>query len=316
MLTPLLNPELDTQRDRDLDLEDLPTSEELPCSDDTPVDNEGQNTIPNGLLAILKQIWAGNQNWFFGVDMGIYDRAAQKRRAPKVIPDGFLSLGVQRHKRQGLGRLSYVLREENEIPPIFVLEYVSKTYGGEYDKKMLAYAELGVLYYILYNPEHSKRDLHDPFEVYKLMEGQYRRQSGEPVWMPEIGLGIGRVQRELEGIEQEWLAWHNAEGNPYPLPEEMIHKFRQRAEQERLRAERAELRAEQAELRAEEERQRAEEERQRAEEERQRAEEERQRAEEERQRAEEERLERLRILEEQQQLLEKLRQKGIDLDSL
>jgi hypothetical protein len=26
----------------------LATSEDLPCSDDTPVDNEGQNTIPNG----------------------------------------------------------------------------------------------------------------------------------------------------------------------------------------------------------------------------------------------------------------------------
>jgi hypothetical protein len=32
----------------------LPTSEELPCSDDTPVDNENQNTIPNWLLAILE----------------------------------------------------------------------------------------------------------------------------------------------------------------------------------------------------------------------------------------------------------------------
>lgn len=32
----------------------LPTSEELPCSDDTPVDNENQNTLPNWLLAVLK----------------------------------------------------------------------------------------------------------------------------------------------------------------------------------------------------------------------------------------------------------------------
>lgn len=31
----------------------LPTSEELPCSDDTPVDNEIQNLIPNLLLAVL-----------------------------------------------------------------------------------------------------------------------------------------------------------------------------------------------------------------------------------------------------------------------
>lgn len=47
----------------------LPTSEELPCSDDTPVDNENQNTIPNWLLAMLEQIWGERQDWFFGVDM-------------------------------------------------------------------------------------------------------------------------------------------------------------------------------------------------------------------------------------------------------
>ena len=31
----------------------LPTSDELPDSDDTPVDNEIQNLIPNLLLAVL-----------------------------------------------------------------------------------------------------------------------------------------------------------------------------------------------------------------------------------------------------------------------
>lgn len=75
----------------------LPTSEELPCSDDTPVDNENQNTIPNWLLAILESIWGERQDWFFGVDMGIYDRQAQKKGVP-IIPDGFLSVGVQYSK--------------------------------------------------------------------------------------------------------------------------------------------------------------------------------------------------------------------------
>ena len=39
----------------------LPTAEELPDSDDTPVDNENQNTLPNWLLAILEQIWGQRQ---------------------------------------------------------------------------------------------------------------------------------------------------------------------------------------------------------------------------------------------------------------
>jgi Uma2 family endonuclease len=92
----------------------LPSSEELPCSDDTPVDNvgrrtsrsENQNTLPNWLLAVLEEIWGDRRDWFFGVDMGIYNREAQKKGAPAVVPDGCLSLGVPRHKREGKGRLS------------------------------------------------------------------------------------------------------------------------------------------------------------------------------------------------------------------
>lgn len=38
------------------DLERLPTSDELPDSDDTPVDNEEQNFVPNVLLFLLEYI--------------------------------------------------------------------------------------------------------------------------------------------------------------------------------------------------------------------------------------------------------------------
>ncbi len=42
---------------------------------------------------------------------------------PAIVPDGFLSLGVQRIVDKEL-RLSYVMWEENNIPPVFVLEVV------------------------------------------------------------------------------------------------------------------------------------------------------------------------------------------------
>ncbi|MGK7890194.1 MAG: Uma2 family endonuclease [Leptolyngbyaceae cyanobacterium] len=262
----------------------LPTAEDLPCSDDTPVDNEYQNTIPNWLLAILQQIWGDRQDWFFGVDMGIYDREGQRNRTPTVIPDGFLSIGVQRHKREGRGRLSYVLQEENEVVPLLALEFVSKTYGQEYSEKMTKYAKLGVQYYVIFNPEYSRRHQQDPFEVYKFVEGTYQLQPGEPYWLPEIGLGIGRVQGELGGIFQEWLAWHDEAGVPYPLPQELIQQLEDQLTQER---------------------QRVDQERQRTDQERQRADQERQRADQIEQAFEQERLEKLR-------LLERLRQLGLD----
>jgi Uma2 family endonuclease len=81
----------------------LPTSEELPCSDDTPVDNEIQNLIPNLLLSVLALVWNDRQDWFLGVDMGIYYLYEQVRQ-PALVPDGFLSLGVERYN--GTSRLA------------------------------------------------------------------------------------------------------------------------------------------------------------------------------------------------------------------
>jgi Uma2 family endonuclease len=217
----------------------LPTSDELPDSDDTPVDNEIQNLIPNLLLAVLALVWRDRQDWFLGVDMGIYYLYEQVRQ-PVLIPDGFLSVGVQRRKGDR-GRLSYVLWEENNIPPVWALEIVSKTVGGEYDEKLTKYAQLGVLYYVIYNPDYWRRDKHDPFEVYRLVEGEYIRQSGEPVWMPEVGLGIGRGIGTYEGWTREWLYWYDQQGNRLLTPEESLEQELQQAQQMRQRAEQAEL---------------------------------------------------------------------------
>ncbi len=222
----------------------LPTALELPSSDETPVDNEIQNYIPNLLLTILGLIWPERSDWFFGVDMGIY-YLLKKVRQPVIVPDGFLSIGVQRQKSSGL-RLSYVLWEENNTPPLWVLEIVSKTYNNEYDQKMRSYAQLGVLYYTIYNPEYSQRDGHSPFEVYRLIQGKYVLQPGEPFWMPELGLGIGRGIGNYTGISREWLYWYDRSGNRYPTPEERGDRQQQRAEQAELELEKKEAIQQQA----------------------------------------------------------------------
>ena len=206
-------------------LDRLPTSLELPCSDDTPVDNEDQNFLPNFLLFLLQSIWAKRLDWFFGVDMAIYHTTGVNPRVP-VVPDGFLSLGVERRKASG-SRSSYVVWEENGIVPTFVLEVVSQTYGGEYDKKMEIYAKLDVLYYIVYNPNFWKRDQHQPLEVYKLVNGFYQLQIGEPFWMQEVGLGIGRGINSDAGLESEVLYWYNQQSSRYQTAEELLTQYRQ-----------------------------------------------------------------------------------------
>ncbi len=221
----------------------LPSSEELPDSDETPVDNELQDLIPSLLKLILASLWHERMDWFFGVDMGIY----YDPDAPAIVPDGFLSLGVERIIHEDL-RLSYVLWEENNIIPAFVLEVVSKKYRGEYSKKKAFYADLGVLYYAVYS---SSRKRKPPLELYKLVNEEYVPLVGNPVWLPEIGLGLGRERGSHQGIEREWLYWYDPHGDRYPTPEE-------RAEQAQARAEQAQARAEQAEQQLEQERQRAE----------------------------------------------------------
>jgi Uma2 family endonuclease len=208
----------------------LPTDEDLPSSDETPVDNELQNLIPNLLLTILATIWGDRQDWFFGVDMGIY-YIPEPPYVP-IIPDGFLSLGVERRTRGDQGRLSYVLWRENNIPPILALETVSETYNGEYDTKMAKYIQLGVLYYVIYN--HSRqRPNHEPFEVYRLDNDRYVKQSGEPFWMPEVGLAIGRGQGTYAAWEREWLYWFDENGDRYSTPDEQAALAEQQAANER-----------------------------------------------------------------------------------
>jgi Uma2 family endonuclease len=203
----------------------LPSSAELPDSDDTPVDNELQNLIPNLLEAILALAWSDRTDWFFGVDMGIYYAPQQ----PPLVPDGFLSLGVERFIGEE-GRLSYVLWEEDGIVPILALEVVSKTYGGEYEQKKNSYAELGILYYVIYVPSRRFRRKRQPLEVYRLIDGDYILQPGDRVWMPEIGLAIGRERGTYLGRMREWLYWYDREGQKLPTPEEVAVKERQRAD--------------------------------------------------------------------------------------
>jgi hypothetical protein len=95
-----------------------------------------------------------------------------------------------------------------------------------------------VLYYAIYNPDYWRRDRHDAFEVYRLVDGTYQRQAGEPVWMPEIGLGIGREIGTFDRCQREWLYWYNSEGARFPTPDEVAQQEQQRVEQERQRTQR------------------------------------------------------------------------------
>jgi hypothetical protein len=122
------------------------------------------------------------------------------------------------------------------------MEVVSTKPGGEYTDKLQEYARLGVLYYVIYNPKRRRKPT---LEIHKLIDGKYELQSVNPLWMPEIGLGIGSERAKYDGVTREWLYWYDENNRRYPTPYERAKLERQQTELANQRAERlaAQLRA-------------------------------------------------------------------------
>jgi Uma2 family endonuclease len=191
----------------------LPTAEELPDSDDKPVESELQELVSGLLKTILLDVWRDQTNWIFGLDLGFYYDPDQ----PAIAPDGFLSLGVEEVDDECL-RSSYVLWDEKVIP-LFALEIVSRTPGKEHTKKFQIYQSTGILYYLVYAPLRKRKA---KFQLYKLIDGEYVLQSDgkDPYWMPEIGLAIGAEKQTYRNREREWLFWYDENYVRYPTPTE------------------------------------------------------------------------------------------------
>jgi len=240
----------------------LPTAEELPSSDETPVDKQLQNDIPNLLLSLLAAIWVGRDDWYFGVDMAIHYSPDE----PAIVPDGFLAIGVK-HDTGERGRLSYVLWEEQNIMPIFTLEVISESYNSEYEDKLADYEALGILYYAIYNPLSGRKGRYKNrarLEVYRLISGKYEllslnnNQENNQVWLPEIGLGFGYQRGEHIAWNREWLYWYDESGDRYLTGDERATRSEIMATQQSLIAQQERLAKQQAESIAEQERQQKE----------------------------------------------------------
>jgi uncharacterized protein (DUF3084 family) len=82
-------------------------------------------------------------------------------------------------------------------------------------------------------------------------------QEGNPVWLPEIGLGIGCERGNYCGVTREWMYWYDEQGQRYLTPAEQVKQEVQRAQQEAQRAQQEAQRAQQEAQRAQQEAQRA-----------------------------------------------------------
>jgi Uma2 family endonuclease len=186
----------------------LPTAEELPDSDDKPMEGgEFQSLITNMLWSSLSYAWKDRRDFFFGVNMGVYYHPQK----PVLVPHCFLSLGVDRFSRE-YGRLSYVIWEEDYIVPFLAIEIVVRPYSNESEERRNIYAQIGVLYYAVFLTDPQSRLGHKTLEIYRLVDGEYELIPEEKVWMPEIGLALGKEKRLYGRRFREWLYWYDKAG--------------------------------------------------------------------------------------------------------
>jgi len=260
----LTNPPPVWEQQRTFDLADLITE------DDEPVDNFPSAKQQRVFVEPLYSSSKLTRPFLADSNIAIYSAP----RAQPIVPDMFLSLGVQvADEWWEKENRSYLLWEFGK-PPEVVVEIVSNEKGNEDGDKLRAYAKLGILYYVIYDPQQFLSD--DLIRVYQLVAREYLLRPDYR--LPDVGLTLTIWYGMFEDKTALWLRWCDPAGNIIPTGAE-------RAEQESQRAEQESQRAEEERQRAEEERQRAEQQSQRAEEERQRAEDANLRAEQAQQRA-------------------------------
>lgn len=93
-------------------------------------------------------------------------------------------------------------------PPDIVVELVCNRKGGETDRKFKTYAEQGVGYYLVFDPQcvYGARKL----RIYQL-RGRTYVEIIDPGWLPDALLGVKLWKGSYEGYQAVWMRWCDAE---------------------------------------------------------------------------------------------------------
>jgi len=238
----------------------LPDYEQFVTEDDAPVDNffsEKQQRLLTEPLYSARTAERLGRPLLAAANVGVFYGEGQ----PAIVPDALVSLDVElAADLWPKPNRSYFIWRFGK-PPDAVVEIVSNREGGELARKRERYAQLGVAYYVVFDPQRVLGE--EVLRCYELRGRTYAPCAGG--WLGDIGLGVRLWEGDYEGVRAVWLRWCDQEGNVIPTGAELAEAERQRAEEEQRRAEAERQRAEEEQRRAEEARQQAAAERARAE---------------------------------------------------
>ena len=207
-----------------------PCLDHIVTEDETPVDNMYSEKQQRLLTEPLYSSWDAGRPFLATANVGLFYAVRQ----PPLVPDVLLSLDVVvPEELMAKEHRSYFVWEYGKAPEA-VVEIVSNTEGGETTDKMHKYAQIGILYYAIYDPEGEVQA--EPLRVFVLRDKSYTPCSAE--WLPILGLGLTLWQGLFEKCDTTWLRWCDRQGQVIPTGAERADQERERAENERFRAER------------------------------------------------------------------------------
>lgn len=144
-----------------------PDISHIETEDDTPVDNFPSAKQQRLLTEPLYTSQPIDFPFLVDANIGVF---YQINSAP-AVPDVLLSLGVAvADDWWAKENRSYFVWEFGK-PPDVVIEIVSNKKGGELDRKLNEYAQIGARYYVVYDPQQLIQDT--PLRVYELHVRRY-----------------------------------------------------------------------------------------------------------------------------------------------
>ncbi|MCP4697458.1 MAG: Uma2 family endonuclease [Gammaproteobacteria bacterium] len=228
--------------------EALPRAEDFVTEDDTPADclfSEKQQRLLTGTLYTS---WKPGKPFAAMSNVGLFFSVKQ----PPLVPDMMLSLNVEMPENiWKKSNRSYFIWEYGK-PPEATVEIVTDKEGDELGGKLETYAQIGVRYYVVHDPQCLLSKM--PLRVFKLTDTDYVESSEH--WLPKIGLGLTLWEGEYERLKNTWLRWCNRNKALIPTDMDLVETAEHRlaeAKRQRIEAERRRAKAEQFEA----ERQRA-----------------------------------------------------------
>ncbi len=225
----------------DLPLE--PDVSHLVTEDDEPVDSIYSEKQMRLLTSTLLESWRPGKPFVALANVGLFPKAEN----PALVPDVMVSLNVRLPEDvMQKGNRSYMVWRYGK-PPDLVVEIVSNREGSELEKGQ-RYAEMGVGYYVVFDPE---RWLGDRVLRAYVRHGSAYMDLLDPTWIEELGLGLKTWQGHFEDMEALWLRPCDREGRLLPTVAETARQAQAETRQAQAEARQAQAEAQQAQAEAE-----------------------------------------------------------------